>query len=283
MSTSTEKWRETIDPFALPLSAYKIEKVMDYPHAGNDVFHVSGIYDGRPCAAYIKAERQTGADIRNEISILRALPYDLKPRLLDWSLDTPVCAVTEERAGQRLSVILQDAPSGGSRRYMRPYGAEIAKIHCFDMPCQSVKHRRFFDLPEAEYMNKYGLDEFAAFLQSRPPADESRCFVHGDFHYANILWQDGAITAVLDWELSGMGVREFDMAWAVLLRPGQTFLKTPEEIELFLEGYRTRQDFSLRAFVYYYVLAGAHFYALGDEDYRRELGTLMRTVTERYL
>lgn len=281
MSTSLEKWRETVDPFSLPLSAYTIGRVLDYPHAGNDVFHVAGIHDLRSCAAYIKAERQTGADIRNEVNILRALPYDRKPRLLDWSLDEPVFAVTEERPGQRLSVILQDAPAEEARRYMWPYGAELARIHGFDIPCERVKHRRFFDLPEAEYTDKYGLGEFAAFLQSRPPVGESRCFVHGDFHYANILWRDGAITAVLDWELSGLGVREFDMAWAVLLRPGQTFLKTPEEIELFLDGYRAGQAFSLTAFVYYYVLAAMHFYAMGDAGYRRELRALMRHMTER--
>ena len=45
-------------------------EILGYPHAGNDVFYVRGLYHGRQINAYIKAARQRGADIGNEISIL---------------------------------------------------------------------------------------------------------------------------------------------------------------------------------------------------------------------
>ena len=276
--TSETPWRETCDPFALPMTLYRVERVLDYPHAGNDVFHAAGVHDLRSCNAYIKVERQTGADVKNEIAVLRSLPYDKMPRLLDWSLEAPVFDVTEERPGRRLSAILQDAPPGASLRYMAPYGAELARIHGLDMAWEPVKHRRFFDRPGPEHIRRYGLEDLAALLDSCPPGGESRCFVHGDFHYANVLWQDGAVSAVLDWELAGAGVREFDMAWAVLLRPGQRFLDTPEEIEAFLAGYGARQSFSRRAFAHYYIRAALWFAALGDGDYRRRLASLCRAV-----
>lgn len=64
------------------------------------------------------------------------------------------------------------------------------------------------------------------------------CFCHGDFHYANILWAEHQISGILDFELSGYGNREFDIAWAVFRRPGQKFLRTEAELQTFLNGYR---------------------------------------------
>ena len=44
---------------------------MGYPHAGNDVFHVKGVYNNEEITAYIKVARQKGAAIENEVAILR--------------------------------------------------------------------------------------------------------------------------------------------------------------------------------------------------------------------
>jgi len=33
-----KKWRETIDPFSIKFKKFKLEKVLGYPHARNDVF-----------------------------------------------------------------------------------------------------------------------------------------------------------------------------------------------------------------------------------------------------
>lgn len=37
------KWRETIDLFSLNFNNFNLKEVLGYPHAGNNVFHVSGI------------------------------------------------------------------------------------------------------------------------------------------------------------------------------------------------------------------------------------------------
>ncbi len=34
------KWRDTIDPFSLKYDNFKLTEILDYPHAGNEVFHV---------------------------------------------------------------------------------------------------------------------------------------------------------------------------------------------------------------------------------------------------
>ena len=50
-------WRDTIDPFTLPYRSFKPLEILGYPHAGNDVFYVKGLYHGRQINAYIKAAK----------------------------------------------------------------------------------------------------------------------------------------------------------------------------------------------------------------------------------
>lgn len=45
-------WRDTIDPFTLPYRSFKPLEILGYPHAGNDVFYVRGLYHGRQINAY---------------------------------------------------------------------------------------------------------------------------------------------------------------------------------------------------------------------------------------
>ena len=68
-----DKWRETIDPFSLAYKSFHPIEILGYPHAGNDVFHARGIYKGKEVRAYIKAARQKGAAIENEVAILSQL------------------------------------------------------------------------------------------------------------------------------------------------------------------------------------------------------------------
>ena len=55
-----DKWRDTVDPFTLPYHSFKPLEILGYPHAGNDVFHVRGLYNGSQINAYIKSARQKG-------------------------------------------------------------------------------------------------------------------------------------------------------------------------------------------------------------------------------
>lgn len=280
MSAQPEKWRDTADPFALPLSKFHLKEVLGYPHAGNDVFYAAGEYMGQPCSAFVKVERQTGADVGNEAAVLRSLPYPYKPRLLEYVPGPPACLVTEACRGERLSVIVKNAGENGALAYMEPYGVALAELHSLSFPWSDVKYRRFFALPPADYLDQHRLGKFADFLSAHPPEGESRCLIHGDFHYANILWRNGRISAVLDYELSGHGVREFDLAWAVVLRPGQGFLKTAEEIERFLKGYGAVQGFSFPAFRYYYILTALWFYGMGGEAYRQDLRQIVTEMAQ---
>ena len=230
-------WRDTIDPFTLPYRSFKPLEILGYPHAGNDVFYVRGLYHGRQINAYIKAARQRGADIGNEISILSQLRSPVTPPVVDFCLDGTPFIVTQALPGERLSTIVGENSALESLLYLEEYGAALARIHRLDVQAAHVKDRKFFHAPpdavlEAlEFENLKGL-----FPSAEEPANT--CFCHGDFHYANILWAEHQISGILDFELAGYGNKEFDIAWSLFRRPGQKFLRTEAELQTFLKGYR---------------------------------------------
>ncbi len=59
-------------------------------------------------------------------------------------------------------------------------------------------------------------------LLARIPDDPAVGVFHGDFHTNNILFDgDGRLTAVVDWEISGIGAQLLDLAWlAMFTDPG---------------------------------------------------------------
>ena len=98
------------------------------------------------------------------------------------------------------------------------------------------------------------------------PESVNECFCHGDFHYANILWKNEKIVAVLDWELSGLGNREFDIAWAIINRPSQKFLKTQDEVDEFIKGYQSLQKCDKSLVDYYMILIYSHFISVDKKN-----------------
>lgn len=125
---------------------------------------------------------------------------------------------------------------------MEEYGETLALFHQKKIRGNPMKDRRFFHKPSKELLESLELENLENCL-SKNINKESRCFCHGDFHYANILWKDHHISGILDFELTGFGSKEFDIAWALFRRPGQKFLLTKEEQQEFLNGYRKYGDF----------------------------------------
>lgn len=264
-----EKWRETVDPFSLPYKHFDLKRILGYPHAGNDVFHAEGIYRGETVRAYIKAARQNGANIENEVLILSQLDSPIFPKVIDFGFDGVPFSATLELTGERLSTIVGDNADMRSMRFLAEYGRSLAELHSMKInEAKPVADRRFFHAPSAELLSKLGLSSLQTLFENEP-ANASKCFCHGDFHYANILWQNGHIGGILDFELSGIGDRDFDIAWAIFRRPGQRFMKTEDEISEFLRGYSELGEFdevAVRRFMaqcYIYFLE----FSTEDEEY----------------
>lgn len=269
-----EKWRDTCDVFALEYHEFRPVEVLGYPHAGNDVFHVRGVHRGRPVTAYVKAARRNGSPAR-EADILEKLDFPCLPRVLD-SGDRPVpFIVTQELPGRRLSVIVEDT----ALEYMEEYGETLARLHRLEPDVGPATERRFMRPPEPQALEQLGLSELSEYF-SHPPSGGARVFCHGDFHYANVLWDDHHISGILDFELAGWGDRDYDIAWALILRPGQTFMKTEEELRRFLDGYSRFGQYDPSAVRFY--MAQIYTYFLpSSEDEPSYADYVRRWLTEK--
>lgn len=261
------RWRETCDPFALNYHNFELNEVLGYPHAGNDVFHARGVVNGSVTNAYIKVARRKDAALDNEVAILAQLNSPVFPKVLDYDDAHGTFSVTTEMPGLRLSVIAGDNADLNSLAYMEAYGEALAKIHQMNISAKPQADRRFCHCPDAEILKKLNL-QFLSDYFARKPLQEEIVFCHGDFHYANVLWEERHISAILDFELAGYGNRDFDIAWALFLRPGQRFLKTDKEFELFVKGYQKYGKCNVDAVKYYMAQCYVYFlYACEEDDY----------------
>lgn len=264
------KWRETCDPFALPYRSFRPAKILGYPHARNDVFYAQGELEGKRVYAYIKASRYGNEPLKNELSVLTQLDGELIPKLLDFGTGEPTFSVTGALPGQRLSAIVGDNHDLRSLKYMRKYGKALAVLHSETPEVQPQCERTFFRRPTDEFLEKLGLSYLADYFKNAPQNGKT-VFCHGDFHYANVLWDGEELSGILDFELAGYGNRDFDIAWALFLRPGQQFLKTHEEQAAFLDGYAECGSCDLDAVRYYMAQCYVHFlgFCADDGDYCR--------------
>ena len=260
-----DKWRETIDPFSLTYKSFHPIEILGYPHAGNDVFHARGIYEDKEVRAYIKVARQEGAAIENEVEILSQLHSPIYPTVLDCGFVGTPFSVTLELPGERLSTIVGENETLESLSFMEEYGAMLAALHQLRISAEPVKDRRFFHMPSDEILKTLGLEEYKGIFANSPKTSV-RCFCHGDFHYANILWNNHHISGILDFELSGIGNRDFDIAWAMFRRPGQKFMKTGAEQESFLCGYQQVAPCDRAAVKYYMAQCYVYFLQFSGDD-----------------
>ncbi len=278
-----EKWRDTVDPYELPYRNFRLTEVMGYPHAGNDVFHVKGIYQQKEIEAYIKVARQLGADIENEINIIEHIDCELTPSIIDYDEERKYFVVSVAKPGERLSAIVGDNSNRDSLVYLFEYGQTLAELHAQEGKFADVKDRRFFHIPGKDYFAELNIEFVYDYLLANQPNTVTKCFCHGDFHYANILWENKHISAILDWELSGWGNKEFDIAWALILRPGQKFMNTEEELSLFVDGYLSVGNCNLDYVNYYMVLIYSYFYKIGrnDEAYQTYIKDFFDSLLKR--
>lgn len=66
-----------------------------------------------------------------------------------------------------------------------------------------------------------GVSEVARWLEENRPPTMQAGIIHGDFHFANVLFRpdSGALAAVVDWELCTLGDPLLDLGWLVATWP----------------------------------------------------------------
>ena len=89
--------------------------------------------------------------------------------------------------------------------------AEVHKIEAVDFPwtyftytdVESLRLQKWSSIPEK-------WEEAFQLVQGQRP--ESReCFIHRDYHPANVLWQDGRVSGIVDWPSACRGPAGIDV------------------------------------------------------------------------
>jgi len=85
--------------------------------------------------------------------------------------------------------------------------------------------------------------------------------VHGDYQPGNLLFHDGRVSGVIDWELSGIGGSLLDVGWLMMMsdRTGWSLLSDPMpalDPALIQDMYEARMERAFRALSWFRAYAG---------------------------
>jgi aminoglycoside phosphotransferase (APT) family kinase protein len=70
-----------------------------------------------------------------------------------------------------------------------------------------------------------GIDVASKWLRQHKPLDYIPGVMHGDYQFANVMYQDGApakLAAIVDWEMGTVGDPKLDMGWMIQNWPDDT-------------------------------------------------------------
>ena len=268
-----------VNVFDIKFKNFEIDKVLNYMPAGNDVIEIL-TKDNKNY--FIKIERSKVADFESEytnITKLRKMNYTKTPNIIEFINNNKMkCLVLDEIKGNRLTSLITDK---NKNNYIYRLGKELAVIHSINTSNFSNAMQRVInDIP---YDGLYGniddkINKYIKYLRDNNYNKKMNTFIHGDFHYANILWFNRNISGVLDWEYSGVGHKEQDIAWALIPRSNQKYLNTIEDIQIFLKGYKSIGKYDLKKLKWCFVNGTLHFYLMNSDSSYKTL--LLKLIDE---
>jgi len=139
----------------------------------------------------------------------------------------------------------------------------------------------------------------ASLLRSTVPEERAPVLVHADFHYGNMLFRDGRVVALLDWEIAQLGQPLLDLACLVVVAqvsrtgqervPGGGIVAVPDDLLLRLYGADAREFHWYLAFTYYKYAAIFGYNLMlhrrgkrPDPTYESRTTTIMEFVAEAH-
>jgi aminoglycoside phosphotransferase (APT) family kinase protein len=229
----------------------------------NDVFFCSGEFEGRPFSAYIKVGKGSSSSLANERAVLDRLASTAipTPRVLWYGSAPREVLVLEALPG----LILWDHIDPRRRLFdkdrvlncLHAYGECLGQVHELTLDWAPQRRPRLYGLIGEEEVEDVRFQRLVSWLHTDAPACDHRTFVHGDFNTASVLFHEGRISGVIDWEYAGSGWREYDLAW--VLRARTSFLNTRAERDAILRGYRSHASYGTEALRHCEVLNYLHF------------------------
>lgn len=229
----------------------------------NDVFFCNAEFEGQPLSAYIKVGKGLNSNLANEKAILDrlALTAIRTPRVLWYGNLTKEVLVLEALPGLMIWDYIDPRRRGFDKdkvlSHLRAYGECLGQIHNLSLDWAPQRRPRLYGFIGEEDVEDIRFQRLVTWLQTHAPACNPRTFVHGDFNTASVLFKNGSISGVVDWEFAGSGWREYDLAW--VLRARTAFLNTESERDAVLSGYRVQSSYDSGALQWCEVLNYLHF------------------------
>lgn len=229
----------------------------------NDVFSCKAMVHDQPIDVHVKVAKSKRHQLSNEQEVLKALSGKgvPVPSVLCYR-DSPVAfLVLKSLPGRMLWDYIDPRrewySEGSVLKYLRLYGECLARIHGLPLQWAHQKRSILNGLIGEETIDDNVFKGLVSWLREHLPSEREEVFVHGDLNTANVLFMDGEISGVVDWEFAGLGWREYDLAW--VLRARRAFLNTEAERQSILEGYRQHCSFDGDALRWCEVLNHLHF------------------------
>ena len=214
--------------------------------------------DGRPRRLILRRhgeeDRRRNPDIgRDEFRLLQiAQAHGLvapKPLLFDESCQlfpTPILVIDWVDGETEFAPLDLDG-------FLAQAAAQLAKIHSMNNPEELSflpQHECGRDAGHTELDASLGEGDIREALATAGPVPQvnQRVLLHGDYWPGNILWKDGVLAAVIDWEDAAVGDPRDDLANA---RLEMLWAFGTEAMQAFTERYDSMTAFDLTALPYW--------------------------------
>lgn len=250
-------------------------KVNKYYFSKSETIEASSIYENKKIPVIIKVQRFNKNDITKEIEILTKLneldlPFKV-PKIYEvGKINNKNYYVTEKIKGDNLNFIIRKN-FYYRYNYLFEYGKNLALIH--NIPYENM--------PEAKERNTNIINDSKINNFKKTEVKGTTSFVHGDYHFGNVLWQGKKVSGIIDFEYSGIGIKEKDIAFALALKPKMIFMDNLLDIEAFLNGYKSVSNFNIEALIYYYNLFLLDEYSkIKDIKFRNKILKLLKLLDD---
>lgn len=80
-----------------------------------------------------------------------------------------------------------------------------------------------------------GMDVASSWLRAHKPIDDIPGIMHGDYQFANVMYEDGApatLPAIVDWEMGTVGDPKLDLGWMIQSWPTDTMASEASYVDL---------------------------------------------------
>jgi aminoglycoside phosphotransferase (APT) family kinase protein len=147
---------------------------------------------------------------------------------------------------------------------------------------QVERWTRFYDRVKSREVP--GLEIATRWLDSHKPLDFQPGLMHGDYQFANVMFEHGApgrLAAIVDWEMGTIGDPKIDLAWVVQGWPEDTSEGASSYVDLtgmpgrteLLEYFARESGRQIDDMDYYLILARWKLGIVLEQGYARALGS----------